>query len=376
MDKNNKVNLNEFRGDKGNYRVIEKLGSGGMSDVYKVEDASRNKFALKALKMKKDNLQVGERLESLSAGEIDIMNRLREQNIENVPKIVDMGDGFYVMELCSGETLRRNSLSGKDAIKISIALCDILSRLHNLNPPIIHLDLKPSNIICGEDKNVFLIDFGLARSLVGYKNNHGSYNNKSYYGDRKADRSTIAGTKGYAAPEQYGGLIYEDKRTDIYLFGRTLKNLINEDITDPFLYKELKKVTGRCSFVKIQQRYQNIEEVKADILKCRERADKDRCIFAAKLALALVLFVITVLLIIMTFVYRLHPLYAISSVLISHLFWDDERLRENWNLMIHYVLKRVKLSLIGSKQENRIDKNEVGSGIFIDIVKTCDSLEL
>ena len=91
-------------------------------------------------------------------------------------------------------------------------LCDVLAYLHSRKPPIIYRDMKPDNVQLKPDGTITLLDFGTARE---YK----------YRGAEGSDTSCL-GTRGYAAPEQYGGMGETDARTDIYCLGATLYHLL------------------------------------------------------------------------------------------------------------------------------------------------------
>lgn len=119
------------------------------------------------------------------------------------------------MDYVEGRTLKaivdeRGAQPQEDVVNWAIQLCSVLDYLHTRKPAIIYRDLKPGNIMLRPDGRIVLIDFGTARE---YKTGQ--------------EEDTISlGTKGYAAPEQYGGDGQTDARTDIYNLGATIYHLV------------------------------------------------------------------------------------------------------------------------------------------------------
>jgi serine/threonine protein kinase len=157
---------------------------------------------------------------------------LRNLDQVNIPKIADFfednGRACLVMEFVWGESLEKRldatnaPLLETDVLKWAIQLCDALNYLHNLQPPIIFRDMKPSNVMVTNTGLVKLIDFGIARTFkVGKK------------------RDTVAmGSENYAAPEQWGKG-QTDARSDVYALGATMYHLLaNMAPTPAFLPSE------------------------------------------------------------------------------------------------------------------------------------------
>ena len=180
-----------------------------------------------------------------------------------IPHIIDLIENenylFIIREYVEGRTL--NSIVGENgpmpvetAINIAKEICGTLHYLHTLTPPHIHRDIKPANIILALDGTVKLIDFGIMR----------------LYDPKKTMDTVWLGTKGYAAPEQYGGLGQTDVRTDIYGLGMTLFSLVtginpNDPPYEikpirqinPALPKRLDEIICKCIEPNPDKRYQS-----------------------------------------------------------------------------------------------------------------------
>ena len=180
-------------------------------------------------------------------------------------------------EYVPGETLSRlakeQTFTEEDVIRIGVQLCDQLRSLHSTEPPVIHRDIKPQNVIIRPDGAAVLIDFGIARVRT------------------EKDTDTVAfGTQGFAPPEQYG-FSQTDARSDIYSLGMLLYWLLHRETkVKQEKRSELEKVIARCVFFDPDKRFDNVEEVKRALLAARPEAQKKRRrlhIAAACLLLAL-----------------------------------------------------------------------------------------
>jgi len=194
------------------YKVLTHIASGGMSDVYLVEDIY-DTGRLRAVKVVKK----GHKLASKLVDESIILSQL---NHPNIPKMIDFfssSDYIYlVMEYAEGTVLSDYLLS-KDyqisidqVIHIGIQLCDILTYLHHRSEPIIYRDIKPGNIILGNDGNIRLIDFGISRKFQS----------------GKMEDTVKIGTVGFAAPEQFEKK-QTDERTDLFSLGSLLYYMLS-----------------------------------------------------------------------------------------------------------------------------------------------------
>lgn len=178
----------------------------------------------------------------------------------------------YLRQYISGLSLDRylelKQLGREEITQFGLELCDILLYLHNQQPPIIHRDIKPHNIIISEDGQLYLIDFDIART---YKS--------------EADADTIfRGTQIYAPPEQYG-FTQTDARSDIYSFGVTLRYMLTGSARENpniHYYKPLEKIVRKCTAFSPKERFKDMREVK----KALQGANpKSRRLHAFKLGL-------------------------------------------------------------------------------------------
>jgi serine/threonine-protein kinase len=332
-----------------NFILGQCIGSGGMSKVFSAgSEGDGSLVAVKMLKNSGQSKNLAEAKRELE-GEVHILEVLNHKGIKGVPGLLGKGDSFYVMEYVSGRTFGKNELSARECIELGITLCDILCGLHEGEPSVLYLDLKPSNIMRSDSGEIRLIDFGTARIPGNYRD-----------GDEITGYG--AGTKGYAAPEQYGGLVCESIQTDIYLLGRTLDALLNRNRRNGFLSAELMKVIDRCTAARKGARYSDCREVRAALLLCRKKAAKSKSFFMAGLVMGLILFALSALFILMFFMGKISVIYGIISVLLGRPIWNNEIMAES----LYIFCGR------NCEMKKRADD----SSCFIDIVKTYDTIEI
>lgn len=199
----------------GKYKILNKVGQGGMSVVYLAMNEKANKqWAIK--EVRKDGKQDFEVVKQGLVAEIDMLKRLNHPNLPSIIDVID-GDGKFliVMDYIEGKPLSEaikelGAQPQEFVVEWAKQLCDVLSYLHTRVPPIIYRDMKPANVMLKPDGNVTLIDFGTARE---FKN-------------ESVEDTVCLGTRGYAAPEQFGGQGQTDARTDIYCLGATMYHLL------------------------------------------------------------------------------------------------------------------------------------------------------
>lgn len=168
-----------------------------------------------------------------------------EEN-EQLILIEEFISGVSLQEMIDGRTLTFDLI-----VRFMGELCDILEKLHMLNPPIIHRDIKPSNIIITPYNHVVLIDFNAAKYLTY----------------TAVQDTVLLGTKGYAAPEQYG-FGFSTPRTDIYALGVLLKEL---SLALPVPTSIFDAIIGKCTRINPYERMETVRQVKTKIEKLQAR---------------------------------------------------------------------------------------------------------
>lgn len=192
------------------YEILEKIGNGGMSDVYKAKDHKLNRFvAVKVLKQ-----EFGENANFVSKFRVEAQAAagLMHPNIVNVYDVGEENEIHYiVMELVEGITLKKYiekkaRLSVKEAISIAIQVAMGIEAAHNNS--IIHRDIKPQNVIISKDGKVKVTDFGIAKAATS-----------------NTITSNVMGSVHYTSPEQARGG-YSDEKSDVYSLGITLFEML------------------------------------------------------------------------------------------------------------------------------------------------------
>lgn len=255
-----------FLGEK--YVLKRQIGQGGMGRVYLAIDRKlHKKWAVKELCHFKKSV------------EAELMV-LKQADHRNLPRIVDVlhkgGKTYLVMDYIEGEPLnerlkRTGGLSVDEIIRCGQELSDVLCYLHQLEPPIIYRDMKPSNIILRKDGSAVLIDFGTAKLFAGGRQD-----------------TTALGTKEYAPPEQFLGK--SDERSDIYALGVTLSECMPKD-TRGFFGRRLRKILRKCTQNNPSGRYQTAEALKKDFDRLANRRESREGVF---FPMGIALFVIAV----------------------------------------------------------------------------------
>lgn len=201
----------------GKYKILNKIGQGGMSIVYLAMNEKANKqWAIK--EMRKEKNKNYEIMKQSLITETNLLKELKHPYLPSIADIIESDDTIIiVMDYVEGRPLsdiltEEGTIEEDKVADYAIQLCDVLDYLHSQKPPIIYRDLKPANIMLRPDGKITLIDFGTARK---------------YNYDSVSD-TTCLGTIGYAAPEQFAGetLRQTDARTDIYNLGATMYHLL------------------------------------------------------------------------------------------------------------------------------------------------------
>ncbi|MCR5796224.1 MAG: protein kinase [Solobacterium sp.] len=241
------------------YEILEFIGKGGMSTVFKAKHIRLNTIvAVKAVR--KDQT-----IDLLA--EVNILTRLNHPNLVKVLDIFDDEKLMYiVMDYVEGEDLqhiiqREKVIPEETVMEWFRTLADAMRYLHTRKPPIIYRDMKPANVILQNDGTLKIIDFGIAREYKAAATND----------------TTHIGTNGFAAPEQFG-LAQTDARTDIYSLGMTMYYLATgkSPLAPPYGYtparklnpnisEKLEAILERCIKDNPEDRYQTDDELLYDL---------------------------------------------------------------------------------------------------------------
>ena len=192
------------------YEILEQVGAGGMSVVYKAKCHKLNRLV--AIKILKEEFSSDSNFVGKFKMEAQAAARLSHPNIVNVYDVIDEGDLHYiVMELIDGVTLktyiaRKGKLEIKESIGIAIQVAQGIGAAHEQH--IIHRDIKPQNMIISRDGKVKVADFGIARGV-----------------STQTMTSAAMGSVHYISPEQARGS-YSDARSDIYSLGITMYEMV------------------------------------------------------------------------------------------------------------------------------------------------------
>ena len=183
---------------------------------------------------------------------------LKDHKSRHVPRVESFREDentlIVIEELVQGRTLEEilgddgEPLSFQEKIRILTELCDGLSFLHNAQPPIIHRDLKASNIMLTEDGVVKIIDYDAA---------------KVYISGEKKD-TVLMGTHGVAAPEQYG-FAASDVRTDIFGLGKLIERMLPDNA-------DAARIVEKATHMDPKKRYSSAAQIREQILRIREHA--------------------------------------------------------------------------------------------------------
>ena len=283
----------------GKYKVLNIIGQGGMSTVYLAMNERANKqWAIK--EVRKDAVTNYRVVRQSLITETDLLKELSHPYLPSIVDVIEEDGRFLiVMDYIEGNTLEKAlRLLGPQpqeyVIEWGIQLCDVLGYLHTRKPPIIYRDLKPGNIMLRPNGTITLIDFGTARE----------------YKEASTGDTSYLGTRGYAAPEQFGGMGQTDARTDIYCLGTTLYHLVTGHnpgeppfelypirYWNPQLSPGLEYIIAKCVQNNPDDRYNSCAEVMYDLQNYKEldRGYKKTAKISIALFVAVVVLFITFL---------------------------------------------------------------------------------
>lgn len=251
----------------GKYKILNAIGHGGMSNVYLAINEKANKpWAVK--EVRKSVSRDFDLMRQSLIMETDLLKKLSHPNLPSIIDVIDSDENFLiVMDYIEGNTLERllaeeGAQPQEQVADWALQLCDVLDYLHTRPVPVIYRDMKPSNIMLKSDGRVVLIDFGTAREFK----------------EKNVADTVCLGTKGYAAPEQFGGMGQTDARTDIYCLGTTLYHLVtgHNPAEPPYeicpitrwneqLSTGLARIIAKCTRQNPDERYQTAGELRYDL---------------------------------------------------------------------------------------------------------------
>ncbi len=275
------IKIGMMIGDR--YEILEKIGTGGMSDVYKGKDHKLNRPV--AVKVLKQEFAENANFVSKFRAEAQAAAGMMHPNIVNVYDVGEEGGTQYiVMELVEGITLKKyiekkSRLSVKEATSIAIQVSMGIEAAHNNH--IIHRDIKPQNIMISKDGKVKVTDFGIAKAVSS-----------------NTITSNVMGSVHYTSPEQARGG-YSDEKSDIYSLGITLFEMltgrvpfngettvaiaikhIQEPMPSPRTYASdipisVEQIVLKCTQKSPDRRYQNMQELIDDLKRSLMTPDID-----------------------------------------------------------------------------------------------------
>lgn len=275
------VKIGMIIGDR--YEILEKIGTGGMSDVYKAKDHKLNRFV--AVKVLKQEFSENANFVSKFRIEAQAAAGLMHPNVVNVYDVGEEEGIYYiVMELVEGITLKKYiekkaRLSVKEAISIAIQISMGIEAAHNNH--IIHRDIKPQNVIISKEGKVKVTDFGIAKAATS-----------------NTITSNVMGSVHYTSPEQARGG-YSDEKSDIYSLGITMFEMltgrvpfngettvaiaikhIQEEMPSPREYVSeipisVEQIVYKCCQKSPDRRYQSMGELITDLKRSLMNPDED-----------------------------------------------------------------------------------------------------
>lgn len=265
------------------YEIIDRVGSGGMADVYKAKCHRLNRYV--AIKVLKQEYSSDAKFVAKFRGEAQSVAGLSHPNIVNVYDVgEDNGLYYIVMELVEGITLKKfiekkGKLDVKEAVGIGIQIAQGMEAAHNNH--IIHRDIKPQNIIISKEGKVKVTDFGIAKAATS-----------------NTITSNAMGSVHYISPEQARGG-YSDEKSDIYSLGVTLYEMLSGKVPfegestvtvalahiqdeavpleelDPTIPMSLSKIVQKCMQKKPDMRYMSSAALISDLKRALSEPDGD-----------------------------------------------------------------------------------------------------
>lgn len=198
--------------------------------------------------------------------EMEIMEKMADRKLSGIPKTYrifeENGEVYLVREYIEGMSLaqmvlQKGGISEAEICRISRKICQTAEQFQNPDEPMIHRDIKPENIVVTPGSEVVFIDFGTMRS---YK--------------KDGSRDTfVVGTRGTAAPEQYG-YTQTDQRTDVYAIGQTMLYMVSESyemnqLSECAVSRRMKKIIEKACSFEPDKRYGDAAQLRRAVEKCQ-----------------------------------------------------------------------------------------------------------
>ena len=259
---------------EGKYKILEKIGTGGMSTVWLAMDTTLNKqWAIKEIN--KHTVEYRSTVnEDQTLSEIEIMKKLSHPALPRIVSVIDSDNSLSViMDYIEGQSLAEiiemyGKQNAETVVPWILDICDIVNYLHHQDPPIIYRDMKPSNVMLSREGNIKIIDFGIAREYKAGKND-----------------TVPLGTRGFASPEHFTKKT--DARSDVYTIAATMYTLLTglDPSQEPYqilplrevdetLSTGLEKIITKATEKDPNKRYQSVQELANAISSYRELDDE------------------------------------------------------------------------------------------------------